>query len=530
MAEPLPFMPVLIGCGDSVEGDAPLPPAERIGAKAHNLLRMARLGLAVPPAFVIGTEWCGREEALSPRDWAGALAAVEAATGRRFGDRRRPLLLSVRSGAAVSMPGMLETLLDVGLSDVTLNGFVRVTGHPQLAWDAYRRLVQGFGEVVMGVDPAAFDADRQTVAGERDPHDLDFAELRRLTRLHLATVQRESGRDFPQDPADQLRQAVAAVFRSWSADKARTWRRLQGQPDRIGTAVTVQAMVFGNAGGLSGSGVAFTRQPSTGAREPWVDFLLRAQGDDVVSGRRSAAGPEQLASLAPQVWQELQQALAQLEEAFGDMQDVEFTIENGRLWLLQSRDGKRTPVARARIALDLCDEGVIDAAEARRRTQGLDEQALSVERVAGEDGSEALVLATATPAAHGVVSGELVLDEARARQRRAVGVPLVLVRAEAETRDLAALELAAGLLTARGARTSHAAVVARQLGKVCLVGCDGLSIDLARRRVRFGAVDVAEGDPISLDGHRGVVYRGAVRTVRVRADELLARLARLRAM
>lgn len=519
--------PLLIGCGDADE--VALPSPERIGAKAHNLMRMARLGLPVPPAFVIGAEWCGREQALEPALWSDALAALERATGRRFGDARRPLVLSVRSGAAVSMPGMLETLLDVGLSERTLNGFVRVTGNPRLAWDAYRRLVAGFGEVVMGVDAEVFERDLAAVAGARDVRELDFAELRQVTQLHLASVSRVCGRPFPQEPDQQLSLAVAAVFRSWQAEKARTWRRLQGQSELLGTAVTVQAMVFGNAGGVSGSGVAFTRHPSTGVREPWIDFLFRAQGEDVVSGRRSAHGHAQLATLAPALWAQLQQALQRLEAAFGDMQDVEFTVDNGQLWLLQCRDGKRTPEARARIALDLADEGLIDAAEARRRTQDLDEQALAVERIASEGGAEAVVLATAAAASHGVVCGEIALDEAQARARAAAGASVLLLRADAETRDVAALEVARGLLTMRGARTSHAAVVARQMGKVCLVGCDALAIDLARRRVRFGAVELPEGETITLDGHRGAVYRGMVRTVREVPAELLGRLARLRA-
>lgn len=520
------LQPVPIGCGDA---PAVLPTAQQIGSKAHNLMRMARLGLPVPPGFVLGTAWCERGEAPPPQVWAAALQAVEQATGRRFGDLRHPLLLSVRSGAAVSMPGMLETLLDLGLCDRTLDGFVRVTGNPRLAWDAYRRLVSGFGEVVMGVPVSAFDADLATVAAGREVQELDFSELRQVTRLHLATVARQAGRHFPQDPQEQLSQAMAAVLRSWSSEKARTWRRLQGLADLQGTAVTVQAMVFGNAGGVSGSGVGFTRHPSTGAREPWVDFLFRAQGEDVVSGRRTARGHAELEELAPALWDQLQQAMTRLEAAFGDMQDIEFTIENGQLWLLQSRDGRRTPTACARIALDLLDEGVIDAAQARRRTQDLDDASLAVEHVSADGGAEALVLATAAPASHGVACGEIALDETRARARAAAGAAVVLLRPDADTADVAALETARGLLTARGARTAHAAVVARQLGRVCLVGCDALVIDLQRRRVRFGEVELAEGEVVSLDGHRGAVYRGPVRTVRELPHDVLRRLARLRA-
>ncbi|MFO1270402.1 MAG: PEP/pyruvate-binding domain-containing protein [Rubrivivax sp.] len=516
--------PVLVGCGPAA---TPAPP-ERIGFKAHNLARMAALGLPVPPAFVLPTGWCADAAALRPAHWQGALQALEAASGARLGDARRPLLVSVRSGAPVSMPGMMETLLNVGLADATVPGLLRATGNPRLVWDAYRRLVAGFGEVVLGVAAGVFEADLAQVAAGRDERELDFAELRTLTRLHLAAVRRESGSDFPQHAPEQLAQAVHAVFASWQSDKACAYRRLHALPEAPGTAVTVQRMVFGNGGGLSGAGVGFTRHPSTGAPEPWVDFLFNAQGEDVVSGRRSARGHDELAAVAPALWRELLAAARTLERAFGDMQDLEFTVEDGRLWLLQARAGKRSAEARARIALDLLDEGVIDAAEARRRTEGLDAAALATTRVVESDGRAARPLAQAVSAAHGVAAGEIALDEERARARRAAGAPVLLLRRDAETRDLAALELAAGLLTARGARTSHAAVVARPMGKVCLVGCETLEIDEARRRVRFGAVELAEGDTLTLDGHAGCVWRGAVKTVREEPRALLDRLAALR--
>jgi len=496
----------LIGCGPRVQ-QPEVPAPDAIGFKAHNLARMAALGLPVPPAFVLDTGWCARLPALQPDAWQAALAALEQASGARFGDARRPLLLSVRSGAPVSMPGMMETLLNIGLADATVAGLVRQTGNPRLVWDAYRRLVAGFGEVVMGVGPEVFEADLAQVAAGRDERELDFAELRALTRAHLASVQRVAGRPFPQSPAAQLEQAIRAVFASWDAPKAREYRRLNQLSDEMGTAATVQRMVFGNAGGSSGAGVGFTRHPSTGEAAPWVDFLFNAQGEDVVSGRRSAQGHDQLAAAAPAVWQELLAATGQLEQAFGDMQDFEFTVENGRLWLLQTRAGKRTAQARARIALDLADEGLISAAEARRRTDGLDGEQLALQRVLTEDG-DATPLAQAVSAAHGVAIGEIVLDEERARARQAAGAQVVLLRQDAETRDLAALDIAAGLLTARGARTSHAAVVARQLGKVCLVGCEQLAIDLPRRQVRLGGVELPEGELLTLDGGSGAIYRG----------------------
>ncbi|MDO5691137.1 MAG: PEP/pyruvate-binding domain-containing protein [Pseudomonadota bacterium] len=517
---------VLIGCGPRSRSTLVSSP-ELVGFKAHNLARMAALGLPVPPAFVLGTGWCADPRALEPGVWQHALGVLEHASGARFGDAGRPLLLSVRSGAPVSMPGMMETLLNIGLADSTLPGFLRATGNPRLVWDAYRRLVAGFGEVVMGVPAEVFEADLAQIAAGRDERELDFAELRALTRAHLASVQRVAGQPFPQSPRAQLEQAIAAVFASWQAPKAQEYRRLNGLSDAIGTAVTVQRMVFGNAGGTSGAGVGFTRHPSTGEPAPWVDFLFNAQGEDVVSGRRSAQGHDALAATAPSVWQALLMATQQLEQVFGDMQDFEFTVENGQLWLLQTRAGKRTAQACARIALDLVDEGVISADEARRRTEGLDEEQLTMQRVVTDEG-DATPLARAVSAAHGVAIGEIALDEERARARQAAGVAVLLLRQDAETRDLAALDIAAGLLTARGARTAHAAVVARQLGKVCLVGCEQLGIDLPRRGVRLAGVELAEGEVLTLDGGSGAIYRGAARTVREVPQELMRRLAALR--
>lgn len=508
----------------------PVPGPEAIGNKAHNLARMAGIGLRVPPAFVIGTAWCARAGELRCSHWHPALDAMQEATGCRLGDPRRPLLLSVRSGAAVSMPGMMETLLNIGLNDDTVHGLVRDTGNPRLAWDAYRRLVAGFGEVVLGLPAAAFEADLATL-GEpgRDEREMDFDTVRRVAHAHLRTVERLAGRPFPQDPQQQLTQAIDAVFRSWHTEKAQTYRRLKGIADRPGTAVTVQVMVFGNAGGDSGAGVGFTRHPSTGEPQPWVDYLFNAQGEDVVSGRRSALGHDELQAVAPAVWQELLDGMARLEAEFADMQDFEFTVERGRLYWLQTRSGKRTPQATVRIALDLHDAGRIDRREALRRTEGLDEAALAETVLAARGGAgSADLLARAQSACSGVAVGEIALDEARVRERQASGVATVLLRPEAETSDIGALEIASGLLTSRGARTSHAAVVARQLGKVCLVGCSALEIDPTTRRVRLGGREFDEGDVLTLDGHSGAVYAGAMERGRRAPEALLARLRTLR--
>lgn len=404
----------------SIHAGARLPAgagADTLGAKAWNLARMAALGLPVPPAFVLGTGWCADPATLTPTHWQAALAQLEQISRLRFGDPRHPLLLSVRSGAPVSMPGMMETLLNVGLTDATLPGLIRVSGHPRLAWDAYRRLIAAYGEIVAGIDARHFEADLDAVRGEADERSLDFADLRSLAVRHLDTFRREAGEDFPQSAPVQLEQAIRAVFASWRSDKARTYRQLHGLSHDMGTAVTVQAMVFGNAGGLSGAGVGFTRDPSSGEPRPWVDFLFNAQGEDVVSGRRNALGHDELAAVAPQVWEALLDAADRLEQAFGDMQDFEFTVEAGRLYLLQTRSGKRTRLAAARIALDLYEEGRIDAERARERTAGLDAAALAQKTIVAADGEALAPLAHAPTAASGVACGEIALDEARARAR-----------------------------------------------------------------------------------------------------------------
>lgn len=531
----LPPAMYLIGCGTTstaATAKRPAgslqPSAQTMGFKAWNLLRMSQLSLPVPPAFVLGTHYCidpaARALTSDPGLWASSLQALQAATGLKFGDGRRPLLLSVRSGAPVSMPGMMETLLNIGLCDATVGGLLRLTGNPRLVWDAYRRLVASYGEVVAGVPAQLFDEASAKLAGNRDERDLDFADLRELTRQFLIVYKEEAGTPFPQDPRQQLGGSIEAVFASWLSDKASAYRQLNGVADAIGTAVTVQSMVFGNAGGKSGAGVGFSRDPATGEPALWVDFLFNAQGEDVVSGRRSAHGHDELAAVLPAVWLELQESARQLEHAFGDMQDFEFTVQDARLFMLQTRNGKRTPQAAARIALDLFDEKLIDADMARLRVAGLTREALGRPRVLADNGVPLVPLARAATASSGVAIGEIALDAARAASRHGAGVAIVLVRRNAETSDIAALEQSAGLLTQRGARTSHAAVVARQLGKVCLVGCADLHIDEAARSIKIGETTLREGDLLTLDGNEGSVYAGAVRTEIEYPAELLARL------
>lgn len=529
LAKGLPPEVYLIACGAdlAVQGQ---PSQHSMGFKAWNLLRMVQLALPVPPAFVIGTRYSADPgaRATGTRLWRAGLGALEQATGQGLGDGRRPLLLSVRSGAPVSMPGMMETLLNIGLCDATVGGLLRQTGNPRLVWDAYRRLVATYGEVVAGLPGQCFEDATLALLGSGDERGFDFADLRRLTQRYLEVYRQAAGRAFPQDPAEQLHGAIEAVFASWQSPKAREYRRLNHIADAVGTAVTVQAMVFGNAGGRSGAGVGFTRDPTTGEPVLWVDFLFNAQGEDVVSGRRSANGHDELASVLPEVWHQLGEAAQRLEQAFGDMQDFEFTVQDGRLFMLQTRSGKRTPQAAARIALDLLDEGLIGRQLALERTAGLDRESLACRHVVADDGVALAPLGRAASASSGVAVGEIALDEARAEARHAAGAPVLLVRRDAETADMAALEFATGLLTQRGARTSHAAVVARQLGKVCLVGCAELQIDEASRCITLGGTTLNEGDPITLDGNEGLVFAGAARVGLQYPEALLARLDRLR--
>ncbi|MDD3379600.1 MAG: PEP/pyruvate-binding domain-containing protein [Rugosibacter sp.] len=506
------------------------PSPETMGAKAFNLLRMANIGLPVPPALVIGTHYTTEPETSLLPLFASGLPSLEEATGQVFGDARTPLIVSVRSGSAVSMPGMMETLLNIGLCDQTIGGLLRQTGNPRLVWDAYRRLIASYGETVANLPAALFEDELDRATQGRDERLLDFNELRKLTRLFLSLYQQHAGQAFPQDVKAQLSGAIRAVFASWHAEKAQQYRKINQIDAAIGTAVTIQSMVFGNSGGHSGAGVGFTRDPTNGERQLWVDFLANAQGEDVVSGRRNAHGHSLLASVAPNAWHKLEESTQALEHEFADMQDFEFTVQDGVLYLLQTRSGKRTDLAAARIALDLMDEGMIDAAIALQRTAHLQEENLGTVRLASSDkpGAQAAPLGQAIPACPGVASGEIALDEQRAVARAAAGVSVILVRQDAETSDITALDSALGLLTQRGARTSHAAVVARQLGKVCLVNCENLRIDLNARTLHLGEQLLNEGDIITIDGNQGTIYSGAVAAVMVPDTALLKRLQTLR--
>lgn len=512
---------------------APVPAGgvAAVGNKAWNLMRMAASGLPVPPGFVLPTGWCrarrttGADDAALGRALAAGVARLEAATGLEFRSPRRPLLVSVRSGAAVSMPGMLETVLDVGLNHRTVEGLIRLTGNPRLAWDSYRRLVQGFAEVVAGLDAAPFEAALAEAVGAAQvetERELDHLALRALTGEMLVLFERLAGRPFPADPMEQLTQAAAAVFASWDAAKAVAYRRLNLLDDDAGTAVTVQTMVFGNAGGGSGAGVGFTRDPATGARELYFDFCFNGQGEDVVAGRRTLTDSDRLRRMLPAAYLALQAAQGQLEGLFADAQDFEFTVQEGRLFLLQTRRAQRTPIAALRIAVDMVEEGLITPQEALARLRSVDLDAATHTRFAAPLPA---ALADAVIAGPGVAVGPIALDAAAAERMAEAGTPPILVRPETATSDIAGMARAAGILTAAGSRTSHAAVVARQLGKTCLVGCAGLTIDPGRRTCRIGGQTLAEGEAISLDGNSGTIYPGALTVLTERPERELAAIA-----
>jgi pyruvate,orthophosphate dikinase len=511
--------------------------AEKVGSKAFNLMLMGEAGLSVPRAFVLGTAVCrefheagGHLDADMIADVERGIREIEGSTGLRFGGGRRPLLLSVRSGAAVSMPGMLETILNVGLSDATLPGLLRATGDPVFVWDSYRRLVQAYAEVVDRCPTGPFEAVlRRTMDAHGVPAaaELDVADVQAVVRQQLAVYHSLAGRPFPQDPMEQLLGAVTAVFRSWDSERAKQYRSLQGLTGLIGTAVTVQAMVFGNMGVTSGSGVGFTRDPATGENRLYVDFMLDAQGEDVVAGRRAVPETEASIVALPGLAHELQSVSRRLEGLFRDVQDFEFTVEEGKLWMLQTRTAKRTAWAALRIACDLVDEGLIDAATAVERLGSYDLDSISRFRLADE--SAAQIIGRGVPASDGVACGRMALGVGAAQRLSHRGDPVVLVRDEASTQDIAGLSVCRGVVTATGARTSHAAVVARQLGVACVVGCRGLSFDFDHGKVQTGHLEVREGEWITVDGATGLLYQGEPEVCIERPMELIERVQAWRA-
>jgi len=502
--------------------------AETVGAKAANLARMAALGLPVPPAFVLPVELCaavvrGDQDARKKvsdglRD---GIAFLEQATGRAFNDRRRPLLVSVRSGAARSMPGMLDTVLDVGCNAAAVHGLVRMTGNPRFAWDCRRRFLESYGEVVLGIDAGQFTARRDAL---EEGGALDSEAVEHLAGEFQQLIE-EADEKLPDDPMEQLGAAAQAVYRSWMSGRACTYRRLQHLGDLQGTAVTVQAMVFGNRGSNSGAGVAFSRDPSTGTARPVIDILFESQGEDVVSGTRTPDNEAALDACAPAVAGQLRNTLAQLEREFADVQDVEFTIEDEKLWILQTRSAKRTPLAAVKFAVDFVKEGLITPAQASHRLHDIDLESLAYRRFAGAGEPAARGIA----ASAGVAVGRVAFDSESAQRLAARGEPVILVRPDTSTADVAGFAVAAGIVTAAGGRTAHAALVARQMGKPCVVGCAALSIDSGARNAHLGDSQIKEGDWISVDGEAGAIYPGQRDIVIERPQAELAEVERWRA-
>ncbi|MGH8792661.1 MAG: pyruvate, phosphate dikinase [Stackebrandtia sp.] len=484
-----------------------------LGGKGANLAEMTRLGLPVPPGFTITTEACraylaaGRPPEGMYDEVDAHLTALEAAMERRLGDADDPLLVSVRSGAKFSMPGMMDTVLNVGLTDDTVEGLARQAGDDKFAWDSYRRLIQMFGKTVLGVPGEVFDAALHAAEDGAGDDGLDAEALRALVDEFKSLVREHAGRDFPQDPREQLRTAVEAVFNSWNSERAVLYRRSERIPEDLGTAVNVVAMVFGNLGADSGTGVAFTRDPATGARGAYGDYLPNAQGEDVVAGVRNTVPLSRLSEIDSAAYDELRRIMDVLENHYRDLCDIEFTVERGKLWMLQTRVGKRTAAAAFIIAAALADEGVIVADEALARVSG---EQLSRLMFPGFDLSkDPDPIAKGVAAAPGAAVGVAVFDAHRAAERAAKGEDVVLVRRETNPDDLPGMIAARGVLTARGGKTSHAAVVARGMGLACVCGADSLTVG-ADHFVTAEGTRVVEGDVISVDGDGGAVYLGEV--------------------
>ena len=516
------------GVSDGGAGDKNL-----LGGKGANLAEMASIGLPVPPGFTISTEMCTRyyEEGEAFPDSlraevANGIAHIEGITGKRFGNAADPLLVSVRSGARVSMPGMMDTVLNLGLNDQTVVGLAATSGDERFAWDSYRRFIQMYSDVVLGLDHGRFEEALEIAKEDRGltlDTELSATDWQALVSQYKALVEELWGKPFPQDVHDQLWGAIGAVFGSWQSERAKVYRRLNDIPGDWGTAVNVQAMVFGNMGETSATGVAFTRDPATGERAYYGEFLINAQGEDVVAGIRTpqyltraaretaGAKPASMEEAMPETYAELAQVFETLETHYRDMQDIEFTVERGKLWMLQTRSGKRTAKAALKIAVDMAGEGLITRDEAILR---IDPQALdqllhpTLDPKAPRD-----VLTKGLPASPGAASGKVVFDADTAEKRAAAGDAVILVRVETSPEDIHGMHAAKGILTARGGMTSHAAVVARGMGRACVSGAGSLAINAREKLFRVGGREVREGDIITIDGATGEVMMGEVPTV-----------------
>ena len=516
--------------GGKAEGKAAM--RELLGGKGAGLHEMTRIGAPVPPGFTITTEVCSYYYARHRQYPKGlqsgvmaALARIEKILGRRFGDSDNPLLVSVRSGARESMPGMMDTVLNLGLNDRTVQGLIRRTQNPRFAYDSYRRFVQMYADVVLGLkakernegDPFEEILElRKKKRGVRFDTELEAKDLEAIVAAFKELVRSRTGKEFPSDPEQQLWGAIGAVFGSWNNDRAVAYRELYHIPETWGTAVSVQAMVFGNLGEKCATGVAFTRNPSTGEKSFYGEFLVNAQGEDVVAGTRTPKPIVELNTVMPRPYAELKKACKLLETHYKDMQDIEFTVEDNRLWMLQTRSGKRTGFAAVRIAVDMVKERIISKKEALLRVEADHLNQLLRPIFDNKDKEQAAkegrILAKGLPAGPGAATGKIVFHAEDAVARKESGEQVVLCRTETSPDDIRGMEAAQGILTARGGMTSHAALVARQMGKVCVAGCEALSIDYSARMMRVGETVLHEGDWLSVDGSTGEVIQGEIKT------------------
>src|SRR3989441_1333786 len=502
---------------------------DELGGKGAGLAEMTNAGLPVPPGFTIQTEACreymrlGHVSEEVDRQMEEALAHLEKLQGQKLGSGENPLLVSVRSGAKFSMPGMMDTILNLGLNDQSVEALARHKNNPRFAADSYRRLIQMFGNVVLDIEKHAFDevfdAKKKRRKAKLDT-DLDAKALKEVIAEYNKVVKKHAKRDFPQDPHEQLMMARDAVFRSWQNDRAKHYRRINNIDDMLGTAVNVQAMVFGNLGDTSGTGVGFTRNPATGAKEFYGEFLMNAQGEDVVAGIRTPVPILEMKKIMPNVYEQLREITTRLEKHYRDMQDFEFTIQDGKLYMLQTRNGKRTGPAAVRVAIQMVEEGLISKEEAIFRVDPNQVYEFLLPRL-DEKNAKVEVLATGLPASPGAAVGQIVFtaDEAVEKAGHDKKAPVILVRAETTPEDIHGMEVAVGILTSRGGMTSHAAVVTRGMGKCCVAGAGDIEVVEKAREMRVKGQVFKEGDWISLDGTTGRVMKGKLNTVAAKPDD-----------
>ena len=493
-----------------------------LGGKGANLAEMTNLGLPIPPGFTVTTEACtdyynhGRSisEEIQTQIF-DALALLEEKLGKKFGDTENPLLVSVRSGARASMPGMMDTILNLGLTDISVEGFAKRTGNPRFAYDSYRRFIQMFSDVVMEVPKSLFERVIDEIKEDRKVHfdtELTAEDLKEVIRRFKEIYKEKMGEEFPQEPRVQLMEAVKAVFRSWDNERAIVYRRMNDIPGDWGTAVNVQSMVFGNMGNTSGTGVTFTRNPSTGAKGIYGEYLINAQGEDVVAGIRTPQPITRLEEDLPECYEEFLKIANRLEEHYRDMQDMEFTIEDGKLYFLQTRNGKRTAQAALQIACDLVDEGMITPQEAVSRIEAKSLDQLLHPAFDPDALKKGTVMGQALPASPGAAAGKIYFTAEEAKEAHEVGERVILVRLETSPEDIEGMHAAEGILTVRGGMTSHAAVVARGMGTACISGCGDIVIDEKKKQFTLGGKTYFEGDYISLDGSTGKIYDGDIQT------------------